>query len=106
MRRNYHPSMPFPWLGGGRMGRIADMSAPASATAPRDLVAAPPLPVTPFRRLFGPGEYAYTRIPVLSALQDGTLLAAVEARRGSGGDWAETHLLMRRSSDGGAGWSD
>jgi sialidase-1 len=82
------------------------MSGMKPAPAPaRDVVTAPPLPVTPFRRLFGPGEYDYTRIPVLSALHDGTLLAAVEARRGRGGDWAETHLLMRRSDDGEA-WSD
>lgn len=78
------------------------MPAPAAASAPAPLttVSAPPLPVTPFLRLFGPGEYEYTRIPVLSALEDGTLLAAVEARRGRGGDWAETHLLLRRSRDG------
>jgi sialidase-1 len=83
------------------------MTATASASARSDIVAAPPLPVTPFRRLFGPGEgYDYTRIPVLSALHDGTLLAAVEARRGGGGDWAETHLLMRRSADRGDSWSD
>ncbi len=75
------------------------------ATAHADVVSAPPLPITPFQRLFGPGEYDYTRIPVLAALGDGTLLAAVEARRGLGGDWAETHLLMRRSHDG-ERWTD
>jgi sialidase-1 len=83
----------------------APATAPAAATSPATVVAAPPLTMTPFKRLFGPGAYDYTRIPVLSALSDGTLLAAVEARRGSGGDWAETHLLMRRSGDG-AEWTD
>jgi sialidase-1 len=78
---------------------------PAPAPARADVVAAPQLTLTSFLRLFGPGEYDYTRIPVLEALADGTLLAAVEARRGKGGDWAETHLLMRRSQDGGR-WSD
>lgn len=52
----------------------------------------------------GQGGYNLYRIPVLAATARGTLLAACEARRGNQGDWHETHLLMRRSEDGGTTW--
>lgn len=89
---------------------LAAMTTAAAKPAASTANPVPPLACTAYRKLFGPGEgfdpsYAYTRIPVLAVTSDGTLLAAVEARRGTGGDWAETHLLMRRSHDGGATWS-
>jgi sialidase-1 len=52
----------------------------------------------------GQGGYDLYRIPVLAATARGTLLAACEARRGNRGDWHETHLLMRRSENGGVTW--
>lgn len=57
------------------------------------------------RTLFQAGQdgYAQCRIPVLVATARGTLLAVCEARHGDG-DWGETHLLLRRSEDGGATW--
>ncbi len=52
----------------------------------------------------GRDGYALCRIPVLTATARGTLLAACEARLGGNGDWSETHILLRRSADGGATW--
>lgn len=68
-----------------------------------------PLPVLISRSrqvLFEAGRdgYALCRIPVLTATTRGTLLAICEARRGDSGDWNETHLLLRRSEDGGVTW--
>lgn len=48
--------------------------------------------------------YASYRIPVLVATSRGTLLATCEARKAHGGDWHETHVLLRRSTDGGTTW--
>lgn len=45
--------------------------------------------------------YHNYRIPGLLATSDGVVLATVEARRGSGGDWDANDLALRRSSDGG-----
>ncbi len=79
---------------------MATMAAmPQPQTTP-----APPL-VRSRQALFrsGQGGYLMYRIPVLFATPRGALLATCEARQG-GGDWSETHLLMRRSVDRGATW--
>ncbi|MDR1282701.1 MAG: glycoside hydrolase [Opitutaceae bacterium] len=61
--------------------------------------------------LFHAGEmgYASGRIPALTHVRDGVLLAAWEARRGGAdgfpGDWVDIDIMMRRSEDGGATWS-
>lgn len=50
------------------------------------------------------GEYPRIRIPGLTALDDGTLLAYAEYRQGD--DWSAIDICMRRSTDGGRTWSD
>ncbi len=52
----------------------------------------------------GQGDYAVYRVPTLIATNRGTLLATTEARKNRNSDWHETHVVMRRSSDGGATW--
>ena len=54
----------------------------------------------------GQGGYMTYRIPGLVKLGDGTLLAYAEARKDGAGDWADIDVVMRRSVDGGASWSD
>ena len=56
--------------------------------------------------LFTPGEGGYTRfrIPGICVTPGGVALVHTEARRGRGGDWDESDLLMRRSEDGGQTW--
>ncbi len=56
--------------------------------------------------LFDPVELGYTvcRIPGLVSTNGGIVLAAVEARPGTGGDWSGNDILMRRSEDGGRTW--
>jgi len=49
--------------------------------------------------------YAMYRIPCLIATGCGTLLAACEARM-TGSDWAPMDLVLKRSEDGGATWSE
>lgn len=49
------------------------------------------------------GYYSY-RIPGLLVTGSGAVLATVEARRGSGGDWDTNDLVLRRSIDGGRTW--
>ncbi len=60
-----------------------------------------------FQNLFegGKGGYYTYRIPGLVATGNGTLIAWCEARKTSG-DWAEIDILARRSTDGGATWSE
>lgn len=54
----------------------------------------------------GIGGYVGYRIPVIAATAGGTLLTVCEARKDGFGDWAAIDLLMRRSNDGGATWSE
>ena len=52
----------------------------------------------------GAGGYHTYRIPGLVCTPGGAILATAEARRGSGGDWDDNDIVMRRSVDGGATW--
>lgn len=52
----------------------------------------------------GDGGYQHYRIPALAVTKAGTLLALCEAR--SGGDWSAIDIVLRRSTDRGATWSD
>ena len=56
--------------------------------------------------LFTAGEHGYTnfRIPGVCVTPGGAVLVHSEARRGRGGDWDDSDLLMRRSEDGGRSW--
>jgi len=53
----------------------------------------------------GDSVYFCIKIPSLTALPDGSLMALGEGRVGSCSDFAETHLVMKKSKDGGATWS-
>jgi sialidase-1 len=53
----------------------------------------------------GHGGYTVCRIPGLIVTAKGTLLAYCEARKGAGGDWDGSEVLVCRSSDGGKTWS-
>jgi sialidase-1 len=53
----------------------------------------------------GRDGYALYRIPGLIVTAKGTLLAYCEARKSEKGDWGETDILLRRSTDGGKTWS-
>ena len=50
--------------------------------------------------------YHNYRVPGILTTHRGVILATVEARRGSGGDWDGNDLLLRRSLDGGQSWLD
>lgn len=50
---------------------------------------------------YGQGEYQEYRIPAVTVTQKGTVLAAYESRMEAGNDWAEVHVTVRRSVDGG-----
>lgn len=52
------------------------------------------------------GDYHTYRIPGLLSTKRGTLIATTEARRGTGGDWDDIDLLLRRSHDYGTTWGD
>jgi sialidase-1 len=52
----------------------------------------------------GKGGYALYRIPGLLVTPRGAILATCEARRGTGGDWDDNDVVMRRSLDDGASW--
>ncbi|MCF3109650.1 glycoside hydrolase [Niabella sp. CC-SYL272] len=55
--------------------------------------------------VFEPGVvYKSTRIPALVYTKQGSLLAFCEGRIGTASDWADMHLVMRRSTDGGKSW--
>lgn len=49
----------------------------------------------------GEGGYATYRIPGIVVTERGTVLAYAAARRTTGSDWADTDIVMRRSTDGG-----
>lgn len=58
--------------------------------------------------LFPPGMngIALYRIPGIVCSSQGTLLAYCEARRNGKSDWGEIEVHMRRSTDGGASWTE
>jgi sialidase-1 len=53
----------------------------------------------------GQGGYHTYRIPALMVTSNGTLLAFCEGRKNSASDTGDIDLLLRRSTDGGATWS-
>ena len=63
-------------------------------------------PLFSVETLFTAGDdgYAKFRIPGVCVTPGGIALAHTEARRGRGGDWDDSDLLMRRSEDGGQTW--
>jgi len=54
----------------------------------------------------GKSGYEVYRIPGLVVTPKGTLLAYCEARKGARSDWGTIDIQMRRSTDGGATWSE
>jgi len=54
----------------------------------------------------GSGGYDTYRIPALVVTNEGTLLAFCEGRKTGRGDAGDIDLLMRRSTDNGASWSE
>jgi sialidase-1 len=54
----------------------------------------------------GEGGADTYRIPSVVATKSGALLAFAEARRGSASDTGDIDLVVRRSEDGGASWSE
>lgn len=57
----------------------------------------------PFRA--GTDGYASYRIPAVLQAADGALLAFAEGRRGGSSDTSDIDIVLRRSTDGGCGWS-
>ena len=60
----------------------------------------------PFVWRAGEGTYHTYRIPAVLRSRKGTLLAFCEGRRGGSGDSGDIDLLLKRSSDQGATWSE
>ena len=54
----------------------------------------------------GSGGYHTYRIPSAAVMPSGTVLAFAEGRKTSGADDGDIDIVMRRSTDGGATWSD
>ena len=54
----------------------------------------------------GAGGYHTYRIPAAVVAADGSILAFCEGRKGGRGDSGDIDLLLRRSTDGGATWSE
>jgi len=50
--------------------------------------------------------YSTYRVPGILTTQSGVVIATAEARRGKGGDWDGSDLVMRRSNDAGQSWAD
>ncbi len=50
------------------------------------------------------GGYHNYRVPGILCTPGGVILASAEARRGGGGDWDGSDILLRRSLDGGRTW--
>jgi sialidase-1 len=67
---------------------VAALAAPPGA-APLDLFEA------------GAGGYVIYRIPGIVTTRKGSILAYCEARKAASGDWGETDILLRRSTDNG-----
>lgn len=58
--------------------------------------------------IFDPTDSGYFvfRIPSLLITKNGKILAFAEARKGSGGDWDASNVVLKTSEDGGNSWSD
>lgn len=54
--------------------------------------------------VFESGDGTYYRLPSILVTQRGTVLAACQKRKGNRGDWAESALVLKRSTDGGQTW--
>jgi sialidase-1 len=54
----------------------------------------------------GKAGYALYRIPGIVVTAKGSILAYCEARKTGASDWGRIDVLMRRSADGGAAWSE
>jgi len=54
--------------------------------------------------VFVSGDGTYYRLPSILVTGKGTVLAACQKRKGSRGDWAESALVLKRSTDGGRTW--
>jgi len=54
----------------------------------------------------GQAGYHTFRIPALAVTTEGTVLAFAEGRRKSAGDAGQIDLVVRRSTDSGATWSE
>jgi hypothetical protein len=54
--------------------------------------------------IFASGDGTYYRLPSILVSRKGTVLAACQKRKGSRGDWAESALVLKRSTDGGQTW--
>ena len=54
--------------------------------------------------VFESGDGVYYRLPSIVVTREGTVLAACQKRKGSRGDWAESALVLKRSTDGGRTW--
>ena len=52
------------------------------------------------------GGYAHYRVPAIAVSPKGTVLAFVEARKNSSGDWGTQDIMMRRSTDSGETWEE
>jgi sialidase-1 len=55
---------------------------------------------------FDEGGYKTYRGPCIIATQKGTVIAGYESRRAAANDWASMDITIRRSTDGGATWSE
>ena len=52
------------------------------------------------------GGYVHYRVPAIAVSPKGTVLAFVEARKNSSGDWGTQDIMMRRSTDSGQTWEE
>jgi len=54
--------------------------------------------------VFESGDGTYYRLPSILVTRGGIVLAACQKRKDSRGDWAESALVLKRSTDGGKTW--